>query len=499
MLVTVLLLSVALSLTLSLLITPIIRILALRCNLVDLPDNNRKVHKTPIPRVGGVAIAAAYFGSVLGITAFIAYYGAMTNSGLGAVKSIAPAALVIFLIGLIDDIINLKAWHKFGVQIVAAGMVVSAGVHIHGAAFSVHPLLGAVGTILWLVACTNAVNLIDGLDGLAAGISFLATLTALIASLMSGNAGLAVATAPLAGALMGFLVFNFNPARIFLGDSGSLLLGFLLGCYSILWSGTSATALEMGAPLIALAVPLTDTTLAIARRFLRGQPIFKADRSHIHHRLLAVGMSHRKTVLLLYGVAGIAGLLSLCLICAPDRWGRVVLVAFACAAMVGIRQLGYAEFGALRGVLLRGGLQREIRTQLAAQRLEKGLKAATTAEHCWTLIEDVCEELGFHATRMQVAGRTFEGCGDSSSLRSWSMRIPISEHEWIELAHESGPGAYPSAIVPFANTMQRVYAGRSIHGTRVEEKKAPLSAALFNLGSPPLDGALTEPFISSVQ
>src|SRR5450755_1106387 len=226
MLVTLLLLT-ALSLTLSLLFTPIVRMVAIRCKLVDLPDNKRKVHKKPIPRVGGVALAAAYFGSLLATAAFVAYKLPAANTGFAVVWSIAPAALVVFLVGLADDIFDLKPWHKFGLQVAAA--------------------------------------------------------------------------------LLGFLVFNFNPASIFLGDSGSLLLGFLLGCYGILWSRTCATNLDMGAPLMALAVPLLDTTLSIARRYLRRQPIFKADRSHIHHRLLARGLSHRQTVLVLYVAGGIAG------------------------------------------------------------------------------------------------------------------------------------------------------------------------------------------------
>jgi UDP-GlcNAc:undecaprenyl-phosphate GlcNAc-1-phosphate transferase len=380
MLLTLLFLA-ATSLGLSLLLTPIIRTLALRCNLVDLPDNKRKVHKKPVPRVGGIALAAAYFGSLLLVATFLAHRQPTVNGGFATVKLIAPAAMLIFLIGLADDIFNLKPWHKFGVQIVAAGMVVSAGVHIHSvAALSVHPVLGALVSILWLVACTNAVNLIDGLDGLAAGISFLATLTVLIASVMSGNMGLTIAAAPLAAALLGFLVFNFNPASIFLGDCGSLLLGFLLGCYGILWSRSSATLLEMTAPLMAVAVPLIDTTLAIARRSLSGQPIFKADRSHIHHRLLARGLSHRSTVLLLYVAAGIAGSLSLCLIWARDQWEAVVFAAFSCAVILGVRQLDYAEFHSLPKILLFGGLPRATTGHPTPQTFEEGMEATQTAD-----------------------------------------------------------------------------------------------------------------------
>jgi len=379
MLVTLLLLA-ALSLGLSLLFTPIIRTLALHCNLVDLPDGKRKVHKKPIPRVGGVALGAAYFGSLLLAAAYVSGRQPEVTGGFAAVKLIAPAALLVFFVGLADDICSLKPWHKFGVQVVAAVLVVSAGVHIHSiAALSIDPIVGMLASVLWLVACTNAVNLIDGLDGLAAGISFLATMTALIASLTSGNVPLTIATAPLAGALLGFLVFNSNPASIFLGDSGSLLLGFLLGCYGILWSGSSATLLEMAAPLMAVAVPLVDTTVAITRRFLTGQPIFKADRSHIHHRLLARGLSHLRAVLLLYVAAAMAGSLSLCLIWARDRWQGVVLAAFACAVVLGVRQLDYAEFHLLRGVAFFAGSRTPLTARLAPQRPEERLEATNTA------------------------------------------------------------------------------------------------------------------------
>jgi UDP-GlcNAc:undecaprenyl-phosphate GlcNAc-1-phosphate transferase len=278
---------------------------------------------------------------------------------------------------------------------------------------------------------------------------------------------------------LGFLVFNFNPASIFLGDSGSLLLGFLLGCNSILSSETSATALAVAAPLMALAVPLIDTTLAIARRFLRGQPIFTADRSHIHHRLLARGLSHRRTVLLLYVAAGIAGLLSLCLIWAHDHWDILVLATFSCAVMFGIRQLGYAEFEALQNVVFRGGIRRQITAQLAVQTFEEGLEAAETADDCWAVIRGGCEELGLHAIQMQFAGHLFYCDGDSGARRSRAIRIPILERDWIEVSPYSGPVGYPTAIVPFANAIQRVLTDKSNHGVASEERSAVFSAALF--------------------
>jgi UDP-GlcNAc:undecaprenyl-phosphate/decaprenyl-phosphate GlcNAc-1-phosphate transferase len=469
MLTTLLLLTV-LSLVLSLLFTPTVRTLAVRYNFVDLPDNNRKVHQYPVPRVGGIAVAAAYFGSLLIVLAFASFERPELSASFGAFRSIAPAALIIFFIGVADDVFNLKPWHKFAGQFVAAGMVVSGGVHIHQfAVFHLHPMLLTAVSVVWLVGCTNAVNLIDGLDGLAGGISLLATMTVLIASLVNGDFGLAIAAAPLAGALIGFLVFNFNPASIFLGDSGSLLLGFLLGCYSVLWSGKSVTTLDMIAPFMVLAVPLLDTSMAITRRFLRGQPIFKADRSHIHHRLLARGLSHRSTVLHLYAAAGIAGLLSLGLVWTRDHWQTAVLAAFVCQVIAGIWELEYSEFDALRRVIFRGGIRQEIIANLAVQAFEEKLEAAQTAADCWAVIQSSCQEFGLQAHRMQFAGHTFRSSGHNVLH---SMRIAVSPNGWVELSHASAATDYPAAIVPLANTMRRVLTDKRTHGTGFEMQHA---------------------------
>ncbi|MBV8808251.1 MAG: undecaprenyl/decaprenyl-phosphate alpha-N-acetylglucosaminyl 1-phosphate transferase, partial [Acidobacteriaceae bacterium] len=461
--IVILLLLIALSIALSLIFTPAVRKLALRWNLVDLPDHKRKVHKKPIPRVGGIALTAAYFGSCFAVVALLSRFHVDGFFGFTAIKSITPATLFVFFIGLLDDMFTLKAWQKFVAQLVAGMLVVSAGVHIGGfSIFTAYPLFGKVITVVWLVACTNAVNLIDGLDGLAAGIALLATMTTLVASLINGHVELTVATVPLAGALIGFLVFNFNPASIFLGDSGSLVLGFLLGCYSILWSSKCATPLGMTAPLIALSVPLLDTTLAIARRFLRAQPIFKPDRSHIHHRLLARGLTHRRTVLLLYVASAVAGTFSLALIWARNHWESAILLTFGCAAIYCIRELSYAEFEAARRVLLRGSFRREINVELAVQTFEAGLDAAATPDDCWAIVERVSHEFGFRATRMRFVDRMFGVQNRGDGARSSAIAIAISENDWVELSLGADSVQHPNALVPFATTMRRVLADKRI-------------------------------------
>src|SRR5207247_1602256 len=172
--------------------------------------------------------------------------------------------MVIFATGLLDDLFGLSPWQKIFGQVGAAGLAYWAGVRVLGVAgFSAHGWWSIPLTVLWLVGCANAFNLIDGVDGLAAGVGLFATLTIFLAALLQNNAPLALATVPLAGALLAFLRYNFNPASIFLGDCGSLSIGFLLGCYGIIWSQKSATMLVMSAPLLALAIPLHDTCITI--------------------------------------------------------------------------------------------------------------------------------------------------------------------------------------------------------------------------------------------
>lgn len=461
MVATLVFLSVA-AFVLSLILTPVVRALALRWNLVDLPDNKRKIHKKPVARIGGVSIFGACLGSCVVVAALVTHNRPETHAGFAAIRSIAPAAVIVFLTGLADDIFNLKPWHKLAAEILAASLVISAGVRIHGvAAFTAHPVLGVLATVTWLLVCTNAVNLIDGLDGLAAGMALLAATTTLMASVLCGSTELTIATAPLAGALLGFLVFNFNPASIFLGDSGSLFLGFVLGCYGILWSGKADSILGMAAPLIALGVPLLDTTLAIARRFLRAQPIFSPDRSHIHHRLLALGLTQRRAVLLLYIAAAIAGALSLGLMSARNHWELLIIVVCALGAMFGIRQLGYIEFEMAGRIVAHKGFRREINAQLAIQSFEQNLCAAATADDCWEVIQRESEGFGFYPVGMQFAGRTFVPRIGHDPGSSWAIHIPIADDDWIELCHEFDLLGHATAAVSFAGAIRKVLTGKN--------------------------------------
>src|SRR5262245_8055847 len=337
----------------SIVLTPLCRNAFRRLGVMDRPDGRRKLHSEPIPRIGGIPIALSCLAAyAILIASPLAALSIIQQNSLLVLK-LLPAAALVFVIGLLDDLFGLKPSQKLIGQLLASSLAFWAGVRVIG--ISGHPIdiwWSFPLTLLWLIACANAFNLIDGVDGLASGVGFFATLTMILAAFLQNNVPLAMATVPLAGALLAFLRYNFNPASIFLGDSGSLLIGFLLGCYGALWSQKSATLLAMTAPLMALAIPILDVCLSIVRRFLRRQPIFGADRGHIHHRLLDRGLSPRRVALLLYAVGGLAALLSVLQSLARSHFSVLVLALFSGGAWLFVSRLGYVEFSAARRVLL---------------------------------------------------------------------------------------------------------------------------------------------------
>src|SRR6185312_7360746 len=340
-----------LSFALSLLFVPLCRDAALRWKLVDYPDLTRKIHHRPIPRIGGVPLLVAVVISSLSVYLIGAGQGAWHAEVFRVLWKMAVPALAAFLLGLFDDLAGMKASHKLAGQIAVAASAVAAGIRIHSVAgISLGPWAGALVTVLWLVACANAMNLIDGVDGLASGVALIAASASIAGALVTGHLELAIAFAPLVGGLLGFLVFNFNPASIFLGDCGSLLLGILLGCHGVLLANEPGVSRGMLGPLIILSIPLADVSLAMARRFLRRQPIFSADRSHIHHRLLSLGLTPRRVVMVLWGAEAIAGSLALFVALTSHRWDMAIVALFACAGVLCIGKLEYAEFQAVRRI-----------------------------------------------------------------------------------------------------------------------------------------------------
>lgn len=453
------------SFVLSLFLTPLIRNLALRFGLVDLPDDHRKTHKVPVPRVGGIAILAATIGAyglllLVGLNA-----GQVIRHGLPFAVRLLPAVLVIFGVGLADDIFDLNAWYKLGAQIAAAILALAAGIRLDN--IGGHPFSGALSyvlTILWIVACSNAVNLIDGVDGLAAGVGLFATITTLIAGLLHGNMVLVFATAPLVGALLGFLRFNFNPASIFLGDCGSLTLGFLLGCYGIVWSEKSPTLLGMTAPMLALSVPLLDAGIAIARRFLRQQPIFRADHSHIHHKLLSRGLTPRRVVLVLYGFCGLAAAASLMITATHQKYQGFIIVLVCLAAWLGLQNLGYNEFAVAGKLAIDGSFRRLLSAQFMLIGFEEKLTNAATLQECWELLCNACPQFGFIGSELRLDG--VECFGNSTG--GWYVRINFPGHGYINLMRKPGSADRGTAAVLFIDSISRILTKRLDELTSIE-------------------------------
>ena len=370
-------LAFAIALMASLGLTYLVRERARRLRLFD-PTDERKVHTRQIPRVGGIAI----FLSVAVTLITIAALGAFTITGFASSKLLVILAggAATHALGLYDDLKNIRARYKFAVQIAIAAAIFFAGVRIDTIALPLigqigfHPVVALFFTIFWFVGITNAFNLIDGLDGLASGAALFALTTMFVVATINGQAGAALVTLAVAGATLGFLRYNFHPASIFLGDSGSLFLGFMLAGIGAISSQKGSTVVAIAIPLVSLGLPVLDTALAIVRRFLRGQPIFSADRGHIHHRLLGLGHSPAKVALLMYAGCAVLALGGMLLV-NQSGYVAVVLAVVGLGVGVVVQQLRYYEFEEL-GRLLRKGVQQRNVIGKRVRIREAGLRIA---------------------------------------------------------------------------------------------------------------------------
>lgn len=302
----------AVALAIALLLTPLVKTLAVKIGAMDVPDH-RKVHTRVMPRLGGLAIYAAF---VVTILLFLPWLpdSFLSDHDENLIRALLVGGTVIVLLGGLDDRFQLNAKLKFLVQIAAACIVVfgfDIKINLVNIPFgsSMQPMgdwLSIPLTILWIVGVTNAINLIDGLDGLAAGVSGIAIATILAMAALMGQSSVILLAAVLLGGVMGFLYYNFHPAKIFMGDSGSLFLGFALAMLSML-GFKQITVVSFVTPILIIGVPLSDTFFAIVRRWVQKKPIFAPDKGHLHHRLQQLGFSHRKTVLIIYAIAAFFG------------------------------------------------------------------------------------------------------------------------------------------------------------------------------------------------
>jgi UDP-GlcNAc:undecaprenyl-phosphate/decaprenyl-phosphate GlcNAc-1-phosphate transferase len=328
-----------------LIVTPFVIKLAIKIGATDKP-NSRKVHEKVMPRLGGLAI---FIGVMVGFYVSGLYKEQVTAISIGAI--------VIIAIGIMDDMMELSAKTKLLGQIIAAAAVVASGLKID---FLTIPFIGMFDlgwwtypiTILWIVGITNAINLIDGLDGLAAGTSFIVITTIAFMAGIAGKALIFGLALILLGSILGFLFYNFHPAKIFMGDTGALFLGYGIAILSLLGLFKSVTLFSFIVPIIILGVPVFDTTFAIIRRIVNKRPISSPDKSHLHHRLLALGLSHRNTVLAIYGL-GVIFSVSAVVFSRTTLWGSILII-FALlvvteiiAEVIGLVHVKYRPFMAI--------------------------------------------------------------------------------------------------------------------------------------------------------
>ena len=319
------------------LLTPQVRKAALALGAIDEPAA-RRVHTRRVPRLGGVAIVVGFFLPLLALLALRTHAGLIFFATARITLGLTLGALLVVLAGLFDDLRGLGAKAKLAIQIAAATAAYAGGMRVEGIEL---PWIGAINlgwlafpaTVVWIVGIVNAMNLIDGLDGLAAGVAFFACLTNFTIASITGNLYILLITASLAGTVVGFLFYNFNPAKIFMGDSGSMFLGFVLASASLMGAGTqkSPTLIGIIVPVLALGLPITDMLMTIARRFLGRRSLFVADRGHIHHRLLDMGLTHRRSVLSLYLLS-----IAFTIVALVTYFGRSWEIGFALFAMTAI-------------------------------------------------------------------------------------------------------------------------------------------------------------------
>ena len=383
----------------SLLLTPIVIRIAKRFNIVDIPQE-RKIHDKPVPRLGGVTLFLSFF---IALALFIMNKKMYLN--LVAQDPRLPLFLIgltaAFLLGLWDDIRQLSSGFKFFGQLLIAVLTYYAGIKITVISF---PFIGALHlghfalpiTVFWIVLAMNAINLIDGLDGLAAGICLFVSITMMVICLHDGRLIEATAFAALGGSLIGFLNYNFNPASIFMGDGGSYFLGYFIAGLSALGSIKGQVAFAVLIPIIALGVPMIDTIIAPIRRFIFGRKMFQPDKSHLHHQLLKLGLTHGRAVLIIYGATIVLGMISISMVQAKDEVAALILITLGLGVIFFGRFFWVRDFFSLKtistwlkDVSYETGISRERRVFLDHQR---AIARATDIDQFW---EEVCNALHY--------------------------------------------------------------------------------------------------------
>jgi UDP-GlcNAc:undecaprenyl-phosphate/decaprenyl-phosphate GlcNAc-1-phosphate transferase len=357
---------------------------------LDATHSSRKVHVRPVPRLGGIGIVGGFFAPLCALFLVDSGVGDQFLTQTELIVGLFVGGAIIAGLGFYDDLWNANARLKFSVQFAVALGLYALGFRIEVLAnpFGAELSLGLLGlplTLLWVVGVINALNLIDGLDGLAGGVAFFGVGTHFLLALMRGDVLLCLLMAALAGAILGFLVFNFNPASIFMGDTGSMFLGFVLAAVSIKTSSKSGTAVALLVPVMALGLPIMDTLLAMVRRSLLGRPMFSADKEHIHHRLMSrLLLSHRTTVLVLYALCTLFMVTALALHFANSMQSALLLCGVGVVIVVLMRKLGYLDVRQMGSV--QQTRQRNLELRTLVRSVTASVRAAGSLQDVWTAV-----------------------------------------------------------------------------------------------------------------
>jgi UDP-GlcNAc:undecaprenyl-phosphate GlcNAc-1-phosphate transferase len=404
-------------------LTPAVRNLAHRWDLFDHALTSRKIHGKPVPRLGGIAIVAAFFAPVLALMFVGSDLGSRFYADSHRAFALFAGGGLIAALGIWDDLRGCGARTKFAVQFGAAALMYALGYRIDEIANPFGPpielgIFGAPFTMLWIAGVVNAMNLIDGLDGLAGGIGFIAVITTALLAFAQGDPLMLLFTVTLAGALLGFLFHNFHPATIFMGDTGSMFIGFVLATTAIPTNNRSSSSVALLVPIIALGIPIADTLLAMARRAARGAPLFSGDRGHIHHRLLDSGLSHRATVLVMYGGSALLGAIAIAVAYANASHALLLLLALSGVVYLSLRRLGFLEVGNVQQLM--ADRERNLGMRAAVRRAGESLRRAGDAEAIWASVRKVARELGATGVSLRLVD-------DDGETRSFAVRVAAND------------------------------------------------------------------------
>lgn len=430
----------------SLVLTPILRRLCQRFGILDEPRDDRRLHVRAMPRLGGIAI---FISVLLGLAVLLFVNNLLTQVLKPDISrlfiTLVPATFVL-LLGIYDDVRGANAFVKFfGLALAGAllyamgGRIVAVSLPFAGLV-TFPPIVAFLITVFWTVAISNAFNLIDGVDGLAAGAATFASLVIFLVSLLFGNPIVTVVSLALTGALVGFLRYNFNPASIFLGDSGSLFVGFTLAALSVTGAEKTSTAIAVAIPVMAFGLPVVDTSITLLRRFISGKPMFQGDREHIHHMLLARGWSQRQVALTLYGVCAAFGLLALLFVTKVQSRSGLILFVVSAAIIFAVGHLRYHEVDEIKASMKRNLGDRRVRAANNI-RVRRACRTLAAAQSLGDLFDGVLEMLEFgefaHASVQlgcddwaQVNERAFYQSEKGRSMRGAELKGGRIQWNW---------------------------------------------------------------------